>query len=126
MGPSPEQKALLAKVPYVPPTVDEPDKDKARAQRAPVVAPVRRAFGSIRLYSQEMRSLTAYERHVKLMHDYKHYYTSAVSEAEAARNRAPRITDLDLLQQEHRFGSRRPEKDEQKLSGGSAVKTEED
>jgi hypothetical protein len=61
-------------------------------------------FGrGIRTYGQEMRSLNAYDRHVKLMQDYQMHARSAVAAAEAANNRAPRLTDLDYLKQEHQF-----------------------
>ena len=65
--------------------------------------PFRPFDGALRLYGQEMRSLNAWERHQKLMHDYQYHFKSAVAAAEAAANRLPTTTDLDALRDNHRF-----------------------
>ena len=60
-----------------------------------------------RLWGQEMRSLNAYERHVRMMAMYEsHYSKTSSSSASASASSTPRareITDMDLLASEHRF-----------------------
>lgn len=64
-----------------------------------------RAFAHIKFFSygQEMRSLNARERHLKLMSDYQGMRDSAVAASAALNARLPTISDLDLLKQEHRY-----------------------